>query len=202
MAPRTFFSCLGLLLTGAFGANATPVLDFNTLQVGEKVLGYYNGGLGSMGTGPGPNFGITFTIDFVTVADGVFGPPFRAEGLPSGSGTMDFATGFIGIFSFSFYYQNSGAVGAVNLYSGIDGSGSLVGTILLPNTTTSGWTPAGLFPAADFKSAIFSGSTNTLVFDNITFGGIFIPEPASITLVFIGLAALGFVGRKRIAGCR
>ena len=134
MAHRTIFLCLTLLLTGTFGANATIVLDFNTLQVGEQVLGYYNGGLGSMGTGPGPNFGITFTNNFVTVADGVFGPPppLRAEGLTSGSGTMDVIAGFSGVIS--FYYKNSGAVGAVNLYSGLDGSGILVGTFPLPTS--------------------------------------------------------------------
>src|SRR5258708_36912421 len=109
MAPRTVFSCLTFLLMGAAGANATLMqLDFNTLQVGEQVLGYYNGGLGSMGTGPGPNFGITFTNNFVTVADGVFGPPppLRAEGLTSGSGTMDSMAGFSELIS--FYYKNSG----------------------------------------------------------------------------------------------
>ena len=197
MAPRTILSWLTLLLMGAIGANATTVLDFNALQVGEEVLGYYNGGLGSMGTGPGPNFGITFTNVFVTVADGVFGPTFRAEELTSGSGTMDVAAGFSG--NFSFYYKNSGAGGAVNLYSGLDGGGSLVGTFLLP--TASIFFPAGQFQGVPFQSAVFTGSANTLVFDNITLGGFqVVPEPASITLVFTVLAALGFVGRKRIFG--
>src|ERR1035437_6208549 len=108
MTPRTIFSCLPLLLIGAVGAHA-DLLDFNALQVGEGVQGYYNGGFGSKGTGPGPNFGITFTNAFVTVADGVFGAPFRAELLTSGSGIMDVAASFSG--PFSFYYENSGAEG-------------------------------------------------------------------------------------------
>jgi hypothetical protein len=198
MAPRTILSCLTLLLMGAAGVNATT-LDFNALQVGEEVLGYYNGGLGSMGTGPGPNLGITFTNDFVTLADGVFGPPFRAEELTGGSGTMDIAAAFSGIFS--FYYKNSGAGGAVNLYSGLDGGGSLVGTFLLP--PTSSFSPAFeliVNPGVPFQSAVFTGSANTMVFDNVTFGFQVIPEPASITLVFSGLAVLGFVGRKSIVG--
>jgi hypothetical protein len=94
------------------------VLDFNSLQIGEEVRGYYDGGFGSLGTGPGPSFGITFTNDFATVAEGVFGPPFRAEELTSGSGTMDVAAGFSG--NFSFYYKNSGAAGSVNLYSDVE----------------------------------------------------------------------------------
>ena len=110
---RAILSCLPILLMGAVGAHA-DVMDFNALQPGEAVQGYYNGGFGSMGTGPGPNFGITFTNDFVTVADGVFGPPLRAEELTGGSGIMDVPAGFSG--PFSFYYKNSGPAGAANLY--------------------------------------------------------------------------------------
>jgi hypothetical protein len=196
MNRRTILPWLTLLPMGAIAANAATTLDFNPLQVGEEVLGYYNGGLGSMGTGPGPNLGITFTNNFVTVADGVFAPPFRAEELTAGSGTMDVAAGFSGIFS--FYYKNSGAAGVVNLYSGLDGGGSLVGTILLP--TESIFFPAGTNPGVPFQSAVFTGSANTMVFDNVTFGAQVVPEPASITLVFPVLAVLGFVGRKSIFG--
>ena len=66
---RTILSYLSILLMGAVAAIADP-LDFNNLQIGEEVLGYYDGGFGSLGTGPGPNLGITFTSDFVTVAQG------------------------------------------------------------------------------------------------------------------------------------
>jgi len=66
---RTILSYLSILLMGVVAAIADP-LDFNNLQIGEEVLGYYDGGFGSLGTGPGPNLGITFTSDFVTVAQG------------------------------------------------------------------------------------------------------------------------------------
>eukprot|EP01125_Pyxidicula_operculata_P011963 TRINITY_DN391_c0_g1_i6.p1 TRINITY_DN391_c0_g1~~TRINITY_DN391_c0_g1_i6.p1 ORF type:complete len:605 (-),score=148.13 TRINITY_DN391_c0_g1_i6:74-1888(-) len=36
------------------------VLDFTPFQLGESVMNYFAGGYGSMGTGPGPNFGIIF----------------------------------------------------------------------------------------------------------------------------------------------
>jgi hypothetical protein len=194
---RTILSGLPILLIGAVGLHA-DVLDFNALQVGEEVQGYYNGGFGSMGTGPGPNFGITFTDDFVTVAEGVFGPPFQAEELTDGSGIMDVAAGFSGFFS--FYYQNSGTEGAVDLYSGLDGSGSLVDTLLLP-PTMPGFGTAGKFESTTFRSAVFTGNANTLVFDNITFGGgLVVPEPGSISLLLTILAAFGFVCRKRIGG--
>lgn len=195
---RTILSCLPILLMGAVGAQAD--LNFNALQVGEEVQGYYNGGFGSMGTGPGPNLGITFTNDFVTVPEGVFGPPFgpplRAEELSNGSGIMDVAAGFSG--DFSFYYLNSGTTGSVNLYSGLDGSGSLVGTLMLPNMPDFG--AVGLVQGIPFSSAVFSGDANTLVFDNITFGELVLPEPASTSLLLTVLAASVFVRRKGIGG--
>ena len=40
-------------------AKAQVVLDFVGLQDDEFVQNFYNGGLGSEGSGPGPNYGIT-----------------------------------------------------------------------------------------------------------------------------------------------
>jgi hypothetical protein len=192
---RTILSYLSILLISVVTASADQ-LDFNNLQIGEEVLGYYNGGFGSSGTGPGPNLGITFTSDFVTVAQGVFGPPFQGEALTSTSGIMDVVPGFSG--PFSFYYSNSGPDGAVNLYSGPDGGGILLGTIALPASPT--FTATGDVEALPFESAVFAGAAGTLVFDNITFGALVIPEPSSISLLLIALAAVWLGGRKSIAG--
>ena len=190
---RTILSYLSILLMGVVAAIADP-LDFNNLQIGEEVLGYYDGGFGSLGTGPGPNLGITFTSDFVTVAQGVFGPPFQGEELTSISGTMDVVPGFSG--PFSFYYTNSDLDGTVNLYSGLDGGGTLLGTIPLPASAT--FNAAGAFEASPFESAVFTGSAGALVFDNITLGGgLVTPEPSSISLLVIGLLGVWLGGRKQ-----
>lgn len=195
---RTILSYLSILLMGVVTASADQ-LDFNNLQIGEEVLGYYDGGFGSLGTGPGPSLGITFSSDFVTVAQGVFGPPFQGEELTSTSGTMDVVPGFSG--PFSFYYTNSGnsgpEEGTVNLYSGLDGGGSLVGTIALPRWAT--FAPGGI-EAPPFESAIFTGTPSALVFDNVTFGEWVLPEPSSMSLLLIGLLAVWWGGRKSIAG--
>ena len=42
-------------------AMAGPVLTFEGLQNFERVENYYNGGTGSLGSGPGPGYGITFS---------------------------------------------------------------------------------------------------------------------------------------------
>jgi hypothetical protein len=188
---QTILSYLSILLMSVVTASADQ-LNFNDLQIGEEVLGYYNGGFGSLGTGPGLNMGITFTADFVTVAQGVFGPPLQAEELTSASGIMDVMPGFSG--PFSFYYTNSGPDGIVNLYSGLDGGGSLVGTITLPTSAT--FMATGGIEALPFESAIFTGTPGALVFDNVTFGGLVVPEPSSISLLLIGLLAVWWGGRK------
>ena len=206
---RTILSYLTILLMGVVTASADQ-LNFNNLQIGEEVLGYYNGGFGSMGTGPGPNLGITFTSDFVTVAQGVFGPPFQAEELTSTTGIMDVLPAFGGNGgSFSFYYTNLGPDdGVVNLYSGLDGGGSLVASILLgAHDIFNAASPLGGLPLP-FESAVFTGTAGALVFDNITFNppcdggpcGPVIPEPSSMSLLLIALLAVWLGGRKRIAG--
>jgi hypothetical protein len=203
---RTILSYLAILLMGAVTASADQIvsLGFNDLQVGEEVLGYYDGGFGNLGSGPGPNLGITFTIDFVTVAQGVFGPPFQAEELTSTSGIMNVLPAFGGTGgTFSFYYTNSGPDdGVVNLYSGLDGSGSLVATIpLLPTAGFVAASPLEGLPLP-FESAIFTGAAGALVFDNITFSppgiGPVIAEPSSVSLLLIGLLGVGLGGRKSI----
>jgi hypothetical protein len=191
---RTILSCVSLLVFSVSSVNADPIvsLDFNDLQVDEEVLGYYNGGLGSLGTGPGPALGITFTSDFVTVPFGVFGPPDLSEQLTTDSGIMNVAAGFSG--GFSFYYANSGSL---LLYSGLDGTGSLVGSLALPD---GGFGATGLEQLIPFESAVFSG--NGLMLDNITFGpfGFLVtPEPSSISLLWIGLAAI-FIALRRVRG--
>lgn len=113
----------------------------------------------------------------------------------SDSGTMDVAAGFRG--GFSFYYESmSGQPGSLLLYAGLDGTGSLVGELTLP-VPAGGFVAAGLEQLVSFESAVFEG--NGLVFDNITFapgGELVLPEPSSITLLWIVLAAVFFVRRS------
>eukprot|EP01125_Pyxidicula_operculata_P005035 TRINITY_DN1852_c0_g1_i1.p1 TRINITY_DN1852_c0_g1~~TRINITY_DN1852_c0_g1_i1.p1 ORF type:complete len:1265 (-),score=419.45 TRINITY_DN1852_c0_g1_i1:829-4623(-) len=55
--------CTALFVNVAFGVGQTVELDFSGLQVGESVRDYFAGGFGSLGSGPGPNYGIVF-LDF------------------------------------------------------------------------------------------------------------------------------------------
>jgi hypothetical protein len=181
---------LGLGLVTEAMADPFGGLNFNTLQLGEQVLNYYDGGFGSLGSGPGPNLGITFTPDFVTVDQGVFAPPAQGVELTSASGTMDVNGGFSGPFSF---YYTTGAPGAsAELFSGLDGTGTEVGSLsLIPEGV---FFPAGdIFP--NFESVVFLSMPETLVIDNVTFGGIVVPEPSMLGFFALGLGGLGFCRR-------
>src|SRR3954465_13324926 len=157
-----------ILLLSATISSAVPFLAplaFNELKIGEQPLAFYNGGFGSSGTGAGPSFGISFTPDFITAGGGVIFPDFRI--LQSGmlrtpSGVMNISGGYGG--TFSFYYMTSQSSGA-ELFSGLNGSGSLVGVLPL-RPATSIWTTAGANSSPQFQSIVFTGTG--LAIDNVT----------------------------------
>ncbi|MBV8708032.1 MAG: hypothetical protein JO182_16535 [Acidobacteriaceae bacterium] len=198
ISPRIKFAIgtLALSLLSAIPGCAVPVgqLTFNELQIGEQALNFYNGGFGSQGTGPGPNDGISFTPDFVTVEGGVIFPDFnrlQSERLTNASGIMNISGGYSGLFS--FYYTASQSASA-QLFSGPNGTGNVVSTLSL--SAASIWTPAG-GGVSPFQSVVFTGTG--LAVDNITFGDIVVPEPITTTLLFTGSVFLfTLAGFKRL----
>lgn len=198
---QKILSLLSIFLMGAVIARADRFvsLDFSGLQIGEEVLGYYDGGFGSFGSGPGPDLGITFTDGFVTepVPPDVSFPQTNWVQLMSTSGVMDALPKLSGLFS--CLYANSGSDGTVNLYSGLDGSGRLVGTIALPTSTENA---VGADEDLSFKSAVFTGTGGALEFAIISVGDAeLIPEPSSMTFLLTALLAVWWCGRKRALRC-
>lgn len=199
MSRTTFLGSLAFLTFAAVSHADVVTLDFNALKIGEEVLDYYNAGSGNLGSGQGPNFGITFSSDFVTVADGVFGPPFRAEELSTSRGILDIPAGYSGIFS--FYYKNSGAFGEIIFCSGLDAFGCTLTQLGLSPSST--FVSAGLLLPVPIHSVVIFGDANKLVFDDITEGaflpppGSAVPEPNSVILLTTLLAALWIVLRRR-----
>ena len=186
---------------------------------------FYNGGAG-------PNFGIDFSPNALalclnTLTDscsgvsntsrgGLGNPTSQGGGLLflEGSSTfMDSNNGFTD--GFSFFYSAIGSGGSFQVFSGLDGTGTLLGSLTLGTTPSTcapgfnaGFCPfiaAGLSFAGTGHSVVFAGVANQIVFDDVTFGssvpdqgpGTTTPEPASIVLMATGLCGVGAVARRR-----
>ena len=229
MLSRTLGLSLGIvgIVAPAIQA-ATVVLTFEGLRDGEEVLNYYNGGTGSLGSGPGTNYGVAFSANSLAVVQSNMGgtgntggeptPPTSLFFLSGSADTMNVAGGFTTGFSFFYSAVNEG--GTVNVYSGLNATGTLLATLTLPLTPNDGGGCTGLGaasnPGANFcpflpfgvtfsgtaESVDFGGTANQIAFDNITLGastpGGGVPEPTSLFLLGSGCATLALLRwRKR-----
>ncbi len=184
------------------------------------INGYYDGGTSSDGTS-GPNYGVTFSpnaqaicLNSLTVvcSDTSRGglAPSSAEGalffLSGGDTDIDVAAGFT--TGFSFNYTAPFDTGTVTVWSGLDGSGTMLASFDLP-TTSSGcpgysaafcpFFPIGVAFSGTAESIEFSGVANEIVFDDVTFGSSTpgVPEPAAWATMLAGLAGAGAMIRRR-----
>ncbi|HEU4628612.1 MAG TPA: PEP-CTERM sorting domain-containing protein [Gemmatimonadaceae bacterium] len=191
------------------------VLDFEGLRHRELVQGYYDGGVGSLGSGPGPDLGIVFSDNALVGSEPE--PESNWANTPSGTNVLLFLTGrgavmnVPGGFStgFSFWYSSSVFEGAVSVYSGPNTTGTLLATLELSALGSCGppdpychWAPIGVSFEGTAMSVDFGGTANQIGFDNVTLesaipGGSVVPEPVSAALLATGLAGLGAAARRR-----
>lgn len=195
LAPLTV-----LALTAARPVKA-QVLIFEGLRDNQSVGNYYNGGLSGNGVGPGPNYGVSFTpnaLSIISRDDGGTGN-FSRTAPPSGdtilvflsgnAATLNVAAGFN--TGFSFYYSAIFQPGFINVYSGLNDTGTLLATLKLPTTPNpvglfQPFVPTGVAFSGTAKSIDFGGTENQIGFDNITFGQAS-PIPEASTTVSLGL---------------
>ena len=180
--------------------------------------------------GAGPNFGIDFSANALALflnttteqlsntSRGGQGDPTSQLGgllfLDGPSTVMNSAAGFTD--GFSFFYTAIAVGGSFTVFSGLDGTGTNLGTLALGTTPSTcdpsygaGFCPffaAGLSFAGTGHSVVFAGVANQIVFDDVTFGSATpgggggettTPEPASIALMATGLCGVGVVARRR-----
>jgi hypothetical protein len=193
-----------MLLWCAAAGNAA-VLTFEGLGQQESVLNYYNGGLGGNGSGPGTNYGISFSPNALALQSGNFSDnpsvPTILFFLSGNAATMNVAAGFDTGFSF-FYAASQG--GSVNVYDGLNATGNILASLLLPDTATpySVWNPIGVSFAGIAKSVDFGGAADYIGFDDITLGSATpgnnpVPEPGTIMLLGAGFLGLAIYSKRR-----
>ncbi len=168
------------------GSVIWPMLTFEGLNNLEEIEAYYAGGLGGEGSGPGPEYGITFSDNALAVISQEAGGTGDFANNPSGDTTMAFATGSSATLNvpdgfevgFSFFYSAAQHPGEVIVYEGIDATGNILATLSLPVTPSTGatpylfdnWQPLGVEFEGIARSVDFGGTTDLIGFDNIILG--------------------------------
>ena len=184
---------LAIMIT-ASSAAAVTVLTFEGLRDLESIDGFYNGGDGGLGSGPGPSLGITFSANALAIIDSDTGGSGYIGGEPSPSTVLFFLSGAAATMNvpagfdtgFSFYYSSINVPGLINVWEGLDGTGNLLASLELPVTPAYGAPdPTGAYSpflamGVAFKgiarSVDFGGTVDQIAFDDITLGS---PTPGS-----------------------
>ena len=216
---RKILIALTLMSAAASACAATVTLTFTGLKDNEPINNYYNGGTGGLGSSGGTNYGIAFTSDSLALISNENGGSGNFSLVPapgtntsayflSGAGdTMNVAAGFQ--TGFSFYYTSPYYTGTVDVYSGLNGTGTLlaVDTLTLTNSYCdpkepySCWVNSGVAFAGTAESVIFTGVANQVGFADITIGASSVPSttvtPEPNSLVLLGTGAVGLAGVVR-----
>ena len=209
---------------------STIVLPLGGLHTGANILNYFDGGSDSVpNDGTGPNLGITFSSNATVQKAGSNAATGagKFENEPSGQGeilyfssanpatanALNFAAGFTGVsFSYSLSANSSAFAGVADLWSGLNGTGTLLGTLSLnaaAATTncavrTDAYCTWSFATDSNFGTAesLTFGSNSTASFtefDGVTLTTSPVPLPAAGWLMISGLASLGGWMRRRRA---
>jgi hypothetical protein len=226
LAMLAFAAGLGLAASPARAEAVT--LTFATLPNAVTIGSYFNGGLsGFPASGTGPSDGLVFSAnaneqkDTVgrTTGTGKFeNNPSGLNGVlyfPFSSTTGSFindASGFSGLsFAYSLLNNLASEDTTVDIWSGLNGTGTLLETLSLTAASTTVACTANVHPVDEFctwstaaaggfgiAESVSFGSNNSadlVEFDELTF----VPEPGSAAMLLAGVGMLGVQLKRRSA---
>jgi hypothetical protein len=197
MKLRPIVAALALLSAApAFAQNT--LIDFETAPSFASIGSTYAG------------LGVVFGADAQGLANDELGPYFSNAPSPLGvmfaagsDAAMNAATGIYFTDAVSFSYSSSSALtGAVQVWSGLNGTGTLLASIDLANNAASNgcidsaycnFGTASASFAGTAQSVTFGGAANAAVFDNVAITAV--PEPAAYVFMALGLG--GLIARRR-----
>jgi hypothetical protein len=220
IAISTVSSAVCFLAVGKAEA-VSITLDFEGVGNNNQVLDFYNGGAGT-------NYGISFDSNAQASVDKDAGGTgqFANEPSPStvldavGTGTkMNVAGGFVDTLSFFYTAGTTNQTGSVSIFDGLDGTGNLLASLILPLTPAGSGDPNG-GPRGGFNTFVlqnlsFNGiarsvnfgitsnqpnTANQVLFDNVslnTTGSTSVPEPFTVIGTLVGGTA-AFRMRKKL----
>jgi hypothetical protein len=212
MLKRLMVGAAGLALFGAMPASAATVLTFEGIGDQQPVGNFYAGQ------------GFTFSDATLAIIDSDAGGTGNIANEPSPSTVMFFLDTNNAILNavngfdtgFSFLYSSSTSA-VVNVWSGLNATGKLLGSIDLTAQYSNGctgdpfgdfcnWTNGGLSFAGTAHSIDFGGTANRTAYDNITFGSATagggdpvgaVPEAATWAMMIAGCGLIGAAVRRR-----
>ena len=183
------------------------LLTFETPTSFASINTHYAGGTDSAGMS-GANLGVSFGGDVVAVQNDALGPYFSNApsllGVMAPVGPDAFMNVPVGFTDLSFFYSsNAAVVGAVKVWSGLGGTGTLLASLSLANNAQFRCSSAP-FCRFDNLSTTFSGvarsvgfgdAANVAGFDNVSITAV--PEPTTLVLMALGLAGVVGFARRR-----